>query len=428
MINPQQGRLFDFCKDNCFFQKIGFLPYLCTKMKNGETIRFVREHREEDVRTLALRGCRDQGVDLPWALDQIQGWQTARRKLPSWAAIDGIVYPPHLSMEQCSSQATAIYKCGILERLPRCCRETLIDLTGGFGVDFAFMAKCCERAIYIERQEHLCEIAKNNFELLGLRNATVINKDAENVLNELTADPASTLLYLDPARRDSNSARTYAITDCIPNVLELLPQMFKVAHHILIKLSPMLDWHKAVNDLGERVNQVHIVSVGNECKELLMLLKAGHEGEPVIHCVNDGQSLTYTPSQNDVPLTLADNDDATFLYEPNASVMKAGCFGLLTERFPIKALATDSHLFVSCQDIKDFPGRRFVITSRTTSNKKELKQALAGLTHANIATRNYPLTAQQLRQRLRLKDGGDTYLFGTTNHSGQHLLYICHKN
>lgn len=396
---------------------------------NKETISFVLEHREESPHLLALKARRDGNIDLPWALDQIQGWQTARRKLPSWAAIDGIIYPPHLSMEQCSSEQTARYKQGILESLPVGSHKTLIDLTGGFGVDFAFMATCCDQAIYVERQEHLCETARYNFELLGLSQATVINNDAENVLNELTVDPASTLLYLDPARRDGDGGRTYAIADCTPNVLELLPQLFKVARHVLVKLSPMLDWHMAVNDLGTRVVQVHIVSVAGECKELLMLLDADHEGEPVVHCVNNDQGFTFTPSQTNVPLALASGDeDASFLYEPNASVMKAGCYSLLTNRYPVKALATDSHLFVSREDIKDFPGRKFIITAQTTMNKKELKQTLAGITHANIATRNYPMTARQLRQRLRLKDGGDTYLFGTTNHAGQHLLYICRKN
>ena len=397
-------------------------------MNNEATIQFVKKHRDGDVRTLALQARRDSDIDLPWALDQIQGWQIAQRKLPSWAAIDGIVYPPHLSMEQCSSEQTARYKHDVVDSLPDGSHKTLIDLTGGFGVDFSFMATGCERAIYVERQEHLCKIAKNNFELLGLTHATVIHSDAADVLQGLNTDPASTLLYLDPARRDSNSARTYAITDCTPNVLELLPHLFKASRHILIKLSPMLDWHKAVTDLGNRVAQVHIVSVGNECKELLLLLNASHEGEPVIHCVNDGQRLTFMPSQNNVTVPLADGDDYAFLYEPNASVMKAGCFGLLTERYPIKALAIDSHLFVSNEDIKDFPGRQFVIINQTTMNKKEVKQALAGITHANVATRNFHLTAQQLRQRLKLKDGGDTYLFGTTNHAGQHLIYICRKN
>ena len=395
-------------------------------MRNDATIRFVREHREENVRALALQARRDSDVDLPWALDQIQGWQTARRKLPSWAAIDGIVYPPHLSMEQCSSEQTALYKCSILERLPQTCRETLIDLTGGFGVDFAFLAKCCRHAVYVERQEHLCKIARHNFGLLEL-DATVIHAEAEDVLKERSTKPASTLLYLDPARRDSNSSRTYAIADCTPNVLELLPKLFKAAHHILIKLSPMLDWHKAVSDLGERVAEVHIVSVAGECKELLILMNADHEGEPTVHCVNDDQTLIYTPSEDNRIPDVADDRNAPYLYEPNASVMKAGCFGVLTQRFPVKALATDSHLFVSNEQVKDFPGRQFAITAVTSMNKKELAKALKGITHANIAVRNFPMSVQELRKRLRLADGGDCYIFGTTTATGERVLYICKK-
>lgn len=396
-------------------------------MKNEATIRFVGEHREDDVRALALKGCRDKDVDLPWALDQIQGWQTARRKLPSWASIDGIVYPPHLSMEQCSSEATAMYKCGIIERLPKGCRETLIDLTGGFGVDFAFMARGFRRAIYVERQAHLCETARHNFELLGLSQARVIHADAEQVLVDVETDSATILLYLDPARRDDNKARTYAIADCTPNVLELLPRLTCCGHHVLLKLSPMLDWHKAVNDLGERVAEVHIVSVGNECKELLVLMSADHEGEPVIHCVNDNQDFIYTPSQDNGSPVMATNDDAAYLYEPNASIMKAGCFGLFTDRYPVTALAADSHLFVSTEEIDDFPGRRFGIKAVTSLNKKELGRALSGITCGNVAVRNFPMTAQQLRQRLRLRDGGDCYIFGTTNAAGQHVLFICNK-
>ena len=396
-------------------------------MKDEATIRFVREHREDDVRTLALQARRDSDVDLPWALDQIQGWQTARRKLPSWAAIDGIIYPPHLSMEQCSSEQTAIYKCGVVERLPKEFRETLVDLTGGFGVDFAFMARHFEQAVYVERQDHLCETASHNFELLGLNHARVIHADAEAVLNDLSTTPASTLLYIDPARRDSNSARTYAIADCTPNVLELLPDLFKAAHHILIKLSPMLDWHKAVADLGDRVAEVHIVSVGNECKELLIFLDADHQGEPTVHCVNDEQRLVYSPSENDGNTAIATDNDCAYLYEPNASIMKAGCFGVLTERFPVKALSAGSHLFISNQEVNDFPGRRFAITAVTTMNKKELATALKGITRANVAVRNFPMSAQDLRKRLHLQDGGDCYIFGTTTADGRRLLYLCKK-
>lgn len=397
-------------------------------MKNEATIRFVREHRENDVRALALRGCRDKNVDMPWALDQIQGWQTARRKLPSWAAIDGIVFPPHLSMEQCSSEQTALYKCGIVKRLPDHSHETLIDLTGGFGVDFAFMARHFTHALYVERLEHLCETARYNFKLLGLTHATVINADAETLLPSMDIPhPDSTLFYLDPARRDSNSARTYAISDCTPNVLTVLPLLFERADHVLIKLSPMLDWHKAVDDLGNRVSEVHIVSVGGECKELLMLMTKDHSGEPAIHCVNDDQSLTFLPSQDSAATLASEGDATTFLYEPNASVMKSGCFGVLTQRYPVKAVAADSHLFVSPECVENFPGRGFRVTAVTTMNKKELSRALAGITHANIATRNFPMTAQQLRARLHMQDGGDTYIFGTTDRAGNRLLYICQK-
>lgn len=397
-------------------------------MGNEETIRFVREHREDDVRALALQARHDEEVDLPWALNQIQGWQTARHKLPSWAAIDGIVYPPHLSMEQCSSEQTALYKCEIVNRLPERCRETLIDLTGGFGVDFAFMAKCCRRAVYVERQEHLCETARHNFDLLGLSHASVVHADAEDFLQDLDAAPVSTLLYLDPARRDSNSSRTYAIADCTPNVLELKDRLLSIAHHVLIKLSPMLDWHKAVSDLGHHVVEVHIVSTGNECKELLMLISADHQGEPVIHCVNDDQRLTYSPSQDTEPTVIAADDDcAAYLYEPNASIMKAGCFGTVTRCYPVKALGVDSHLFVSSEEVKDFPGRRFAVTAVTTMNKKELATALKDITRANVAVRNFPMSAQDLRKRLRLADGGDCYIFGTTTASGQRRLYICKK-
>ena len=393
---------------------------------NEETMRFVLEHREEDVRQLALQARRNVNIDLPWALDQIQGWQTARHKLPSWAAIDGIVYPPHLSMEQCSSEQTAIYKCGIIERLPESCRAKLVDLTGGFGVDFAYMAKCCGRAVYVERQEHLCETAHHNFDVLGL-NAQVIHGDAEDVLHKLDGDSTSTLLYLDPARRDNNSTRTYAIEDCTPNILELLDLLFKAGRHILLKLSPMLDWHKAVADLGSHVAEVHIVSLANECKELLILLDSAHTGEPTIHCVNDKQSLIYKSTQNPGVPEVATDIDAAYLYEPNASIMKAGCFGLLTERYPVKALSADSHLFVSNEEVPDFPGRRFAITTVTAMNRKEARRAIGGITHANVAVRNFPMSAQELRKRLGLKDGGECYIFGTTTAAKEHIIYICSK-
>ena len=369
-------------------------------------------------------------VDMAWALDQIQGWQTARKKLPAWSTVEGIVFPPHLSMEQCSSEATARYKCGVIERLPQPQRKTLIDLTGGFGVDFAFMAQAFEQAIYVERQAHLCETAKHNFRLLGLTQAQVINCEAEDLLNKLhdsQLDAISTLLYLDPARRDSNASRTYAIEDCTPNVLELLPQLLSTAQHVLLKLSPMLDWHKTVNDLGAQVKEVHIVSTGGECKELLILLEKGHEGEPTVHCVNDQEAVVFKPSEETASATTVDTPSAQFLYEPNASIMKAGCFGVIAQRYSVSSIAADSHLFVGDKMIADFPGRAFRITAVSTMNKKELQRAMAGISKANVAIRNFPITAQQLRQRLKLGDGGDCYIFGTTTENKEHLLFICQR-
>lgn len=396
-------------------------------MTNEDTIRFVREHREDDVRELALHARHGGDVNLPWALEQIQGWQIARRKLPSWAATEGIIYPPHLSMEQCSSEQTAHYKYDVIERLPKQHRGLLMDLTGGFGVDFAFMARSFSRAVYVELQDQLCDIAQHNFGVLGLDHVSILHANAVGALRDLASDPDSTVFYIDPARRDSNKARTYAIADCSPNVLELLDSLFKTGHYVLVKLSPMLDWHKAVSDLGGRVAEVHIVSVGNECKELLLLMSADHEGEPTVYCVNDDQTLIYKPSQDTVVPALATDGQAAFLYEPNASIMKAGCFGVLTQHYPVVALALDSHLFVSNEDVKDFPGRRFGITAVTTMNKKEMAVALKGITRANIAVRNFPMRAQELRKRLRLADGGDCYIFATTTVAGDHLLYLCYK-
>lgn len=396
-------------------------------MKNEATIAFVKKHRDDNVRELALQARRGTDVDLPWALDQILGWQTARRKLPSWAAVDGIVYPPHLSMEQCSSELTAQYKCGIIERLPQQCRGLLMDLTGGFGVDFAFMARCFNRAVYVERQDVLCDIAQHNFSVLGLDHVSILHADAVGALKDFAADPTTTFFYLDPARRDSNKARTYAIADCSPNVLELQDSLFKAGRYVLVKLSPMLDWHKAVSDLSKRVAEVHIVSVGNECKELLLLMSANHDGEPTIYCVNDDQSLIYMPSQDTVVPALAAVDNPTYLYEPNASIMKAGCFGVLTQHYPVAALAIDSHLFVSNEEVKDFPGRRFTVTAVSKMNKKDLAIALKGITRANVAVRNFPISAQELHKRLHIADGGDCYIFGTTTANGDHLLFLCHK-
>ena len=395
---------------------------------NQATADFIRNNADADVRQLALRGTKVSEVDLPFALDQIAGRQMARHKLPSWAAIDGIIYPPHLSMEQCSSEQTARYKAQILA--DKCSPKgsaCLVDLTGGFGVDFAFIAQTLSsdirHCVYVERQEHLCAIAKENFLRLGLPQVEVVCADSVKYLQ--TMEP-SEIIFLDPARRDCRGGRTYGISDCTPDVLALRDLLLHKARYVLLKLSPMLDWRKAVSDLGKQhVREVHIVSVHNECKELLILLGPG-EGFKLV-CVNDGDQFEVSGNGSDEIYQFGEPCAGKYLYEPNASIMKAGIFAGLSQNFDVAPIAPNSHLFVSADFIGTFPGRIFQIGTVCSLNKRDLKTHLHGISQANITTRNFPLSVAELRRRLKLNDGGDTYIFATTLVSGYRVLLICRK-
>ena len=492
---------------------------------NDETREFVAMHRNEDVRELALKARRVDELDLPLALDQIAGWQIAGKKLPQWASCEGIVYPPHISMEQCSSQFTAQYKSEITQTLlapvvtvrarvsdsaesvmqtaksafqlsdsaelgnyeaEMCLRtsdspesdtqevkmgawmtdspesdtlvakRTMVDLTGGFGVDFSYLARGFSQATYVERQRHLCDLAEHNMAALGLDQARIVCGDGVEYLRQM--DPVD-FIHLDPARRDEHGARTYAIEDCTPNVLELRNLLLAKSQCTLVKLSPMLDWRKAVADFDGAVREVHIVATGNECKELLLVLgrpaqvdardgrdsagtvvsfdgeakaeriaAASHDGRyaaPHVFCVNDDQRIDYDSAAYTQGLRVGGKplpEAKNYLYEPNASIMKAGCFDLVEERFGVTQIGPSSHLFVSEQQIADFPGRGFAIEAVGSMNKKDTKRLLNGVKQANIAVRNFPLTAPQLRKKLKLADGGTVYLFGTTVQGGGHVL------
>ena len=437
---------------------------------NQATQDFIRQHQDDDVRQLAFLGSKYPEVNMPFALDQIRGRKMARVKLPRWASIDGIIYPPHISMEQCSSEATALYKAELAERLLnqqkiKICEFTtkdtvapkfaknegtcenqgkvgFADLTGGFGVDFSYIAeRLGVRAMYVERQEHLCEKAKENFLRLGLANAEVKNGDGIEVLHTLEH---LSLIFIDPARRDDAGNKVVSLKDCTPDVTILQEEMLSKADYVVIKLSPMLDWHRAISELSH-VREVHIISVNNECKELLLVLSARNMGDMEassadgevkstgnlrIYCINDAQSFVCddsvmeTSSVKIAPSTL---EEMQYLYEPNASLMKAGCFGVLSERFDARMLSKNSHLFVSREPIEAFPGRSFRIIAVSSFNKKELKRHLSSITKANIATRNFPLSVAELRKRLKLKDGGETYIFATTLSDESHVLMITEK-
>lgn len=427
---------------------------------NDETREFVAMHRNEDVRELALKAKRVEGLDLPLALDQIAGWQIARKKLPQWASCEGIVYPPHISMEQCSSQFTAQYKSEIAQTLlapaatvrarvsdsgesdnqttksePQLsdspesdtlvAKRAMVDLTGGFGVDFSYLARGFSQATYVERQRHLCDLAEHNMAALGLDQARIVCGDGVEYLRQM--GPVD-FIYLDPARRDEHGSRTYAIEDCTPNVLELRDLLLAKSQYTLVKLSPMLDWRKAVADFDGTVREVHIVATGNECKELLLVLgQQVHEepSAPRVFCVNDNQRIDYDSAAYTQGLRIGGKplpEVKNYLYEPNASIMKAGCFDLVEERFGVTQVGPSSHLFVSATPVADFPGRGFAIESIGGMNKKDIKRLLNGTKQANIAVRNFPLTAPQLRKKLKLADGGPVYLFGTTMQGCDHVL------
>lgn len=511
-----------------------------TEIMNQATLDFIRQHQDDDVRQLAFLGSKYPEVDMPFALDQIRGRKMARTKLPRWANIDGIIYPPHISMEQCSSEQTALYKAELAARLlglsssssengeekekesenasnlhlseicefagkgavdsefakneATCKKQQIlteskenvneikeephegdfseetgfVDLTGGFGVDFSYIAsRLGVKSMYVERQAHLCEAAKENFGRLGLKNAIVKNGDGIEVLHSfaskkeaaasdslgITEDQSQSLLktklglkliFIDPARRDDAGNKVVSLKDCTPDVTLLQEEMLSKADYVIIKLSPMLDWHRAVSELN-CVKEVHIISVNNECKELLLVLSARnmgemeassadrevkHAGSLCIYCVNDAQSFVCEESDmeaSSVKIAPSTLEEMQYLYEPNASLMKAGCFGVLSGRYDARMLSKNSHLFVSREPIAAFPGRSFRIIAVSSFNKKELKRHLSGITKANIATRNFPLSVAELRKRLKLKDGGETYIFATTLSDESHVLVITEK-
>ena len=386
---------------------------------NDKTRDFIEQNLNADIRQLALKGCRDKDVDLDAAIRQIAGRQTARRKLPSWAALDGILYPPHLNMEQCSSEQTARYKARICSSHPS--PKTLVDLTGGFGVDFAFMSEAFDEATYVERNSELFAISSANMKILAPK-AKCLNEDGLEVLHRL--DHVS-MIFMDPARRDHHGARTYGISDCTPNVLEIKDELLQKADVVMLKLSPMLDWHKAISDLGEQyIKEVHIVSVQNECKELLIVMQQQPAEPPTVYCVNDDSVFSYHPSSISSN-HISHHSSLIYLYEPNASIMKAGCFAEIEQAFEVSQLAPNSHLFASDQAIADFPGRKFRVTAVTSMNKQELKQALKDIRQANIAVRNFPLSVADLRKRLKISEGGNDYIFATTLTEGKKVLIIC---
>ncbi|MEG1684674.1 MAG: SAM-dependent methyltransferase [Bacteroides sp.] len=390
---------------------------------DSQTRSFISRHTTDDVRMLALQAAKYPEINIQAAIIQISGRQAATDKIPSWTVIDELIYPSHLSMEQCSSEATARYKAELVGD-----GNTFADLTGGFGIDCAFIAQGFRTATYVEQQEELCLIANHNFPLLGKGHICVVNADGGEYLRKMdTVD----WIFIDPARRTLEGNKAIAISDCTPNVTALESLFLQKAKHTMIKLSPMLDIAQALHELSS-VHQVHVISVGGECKELLLVLNPNHHEGITIHCVNilkngTRQSFVFNKDEeSNAPCTYS-SQPGTYLYEPNASILKAGAYRSIAHSFQLFKLHPNSHLYTSNKLIPDFPGRVFRCESSFSLNKKEIRAHLSGLKQANLTVRNFPATVNELRKRLKLSDGGNIYLFATTLADEQKIIIRCSK-
>lgn len=385
---------------------------------------FIEKNRGYEIRKLALQMDNGRMERPSFVLDQIAGWQTAVEKLPSWAACPDVLYPAHLSMEQCSSEATAAYKAQLISSTGD--MNSLVDLTAGFGVDFTIIARLFKESTFVERQKELSGIVSHNLPLLGIKNAKAIHGDGMEYLENM--NPVD-WVFIDPARRNEHGGKCVAISDCEPDITRWASVLRMKSKHTLVKLSPMLDISMVIKEL-DGISQVHVVSVDNECKELLLVVD-GTKKEPVLSTVNligkESQIFQFTQSSEaDSPCRFCD-ELSEYLYEPNASLLKAGAFRSLSSHFHIEKLHPNSHLYTSSVLNKDFPGRIFHIESFCHFGKKEMKAGLSGIEKANIAIRNFPLSVQEIRKRTKISDGGEWYLFATTLKQEEKVLIKCKK-
>ncbi|MBP5345087.1 MAG: hypothetical protein J6Y99_02610 [Bacteroidales bacterium] len=397
----------------------------------SEMCSFLSEHADDDPSRLLLSAARYPGIDVRWAVEQLEARRQLRNKLPEWlSCATPLVFGGRVPAEQCSSEQTARYKRALVMG------ETLCDLTGGMGVDCYYMSRGLRRAIYVERQPALCEAARYNFQQLGADNIEVREGDSRQLVV-----PDVDTLYLDPARRAKDGSRVYDLADCEPDVVALCPMLRSHCKRLVVKVSPMADVSRLIAQLPQ-VTEVHVVAVKNECKELLLVLPGQGEESPtspqgpVIHCVDFRTSdevhfdfLWGEEPQSEVQLAESGEEAPrlSWLYEPDVTLLKAGAFRLPCARYGVKKLEVNSHLYASSSKVADFPGRIFQVEEMMPFSNKMLKTIKSRLPQANISVRNFPLSADALRKKLGLRDGGDNYLFGTTQVGVGPLLLLCRK-
>lgn len=391
-------------------------------LPNKETTDYIYEHRNEDVNKLVLKKRVDTNIDYDFAIRQIAGKQRITQKIPTFYNTKNIVFPAHLNIEQCSSESTALYKKSICEG------DTFIDITAGFGVDFFFISQKFKQAIYVERNEELCRIAEHNFSVLAAENITIINMDALDFIHKM---PAVDCLLVDPARRDKAGGKTVFLSDCEPDITKIYKQLLTKTKFLMLKLSPMIDISAAIHQLSN-VHEVHVVSVANECKEILLILKPG-EVEKIQHKtvnIKHGKATEYFDFTKEEEMGIACNYSANvlnYLYEPNSSILKAGAFKCISNSFKLSKLQKNTHLYTSEILLSEFPGRSFRVHKVWEFGKKEMIELKKQHPKANLSTRNFPLKPEELKKKIGIADGGETYLFGCTLVNHKKVIIACER-
>lgn len=390
-------------------------------MTNEATLSFIRQHQDDNPQQLALRGCKDPAVDFRFALQQIQGRQKAEYKLPDLFATPNILYPPTISLEQCSSTVTAAYKAELIQG------QSIIDFSGGFGIDTFAFARKFQTCHYIEPQTELCNLMEHNSKQLGINNINVHLGTMEDHIDALSyAD----VIFVDPSRRNNDGNRVISIDQCSPNIILWKDKLLQKAETVMVKLSPMIDLKQSLRQLPE-TNEVHVVAVNGECKEILLLLSRNQTQERIFHTINfkDGERQVFTFSEQEELNAIPEiaTETQKYLFEPNAAIMKSGAFKIISIRFNLNKLHPHSHLYFGDNIIPDFPGRIFTVHDVFSMGKESLKTHLSNIKQANVAVRNFPLTADELKKRLHMKDGGNVFLFGTTWKNDEKVIILSQK-
>ena len=376
---------------------------------------FINQQLDKPAADLLFLAKRYPAWDMASIAQQLEGKQKAKGKIPTWFNTNNILYPVRLSVEQCSSEETAKYKAEITQG------KRFIDVTGGFGVDTYFISKSFKESVHCELNEELHYIAKHNFKTLR----SGIKSLHQNGLKYLqTVQEKFDLIYIDPARRDENKQKVVKLSHYTPNILEHIDLLFEKGGNILVKTAPFLDIKQVLKELPY-VKEIHIVSLKNECKEVLYLLDQKHTEEVKLHCIDITQSkfsFSYSQENETAPLS----DPLDYLYEANASILKAGAFNSIANDFNLRKLHPNSHLYTSHSLVEDFPGRTFKLDAVCKYNKKELLKHLSDK-KANITRRNFPVSIKEIRKKTGIKEGGEHYLFATTLKDNQPKILICSK-